>query len=82
MVRKKSFLEKYLGGHFKIVRITVYGRNAMHWGVTIKTKRGYLCFRLPFTCFGKWWSLYLYHSPDGTPCHKSAYFYVGNEMTA
>lgn len=48
--------------------ITVFGNNAMHWGVTIRTKRyGYICFRLPLRSCGGWWPLYLYCSPNGTP---------------
>ena len=62
-------IRKALSGHIKIgKRITIYGRNAMRWGVTIWTNRyGYICFRLPFTCFGKWFPLYLYFSPNATP---------------
>lgn len=56
-------------GHIKIgKKITVYGRNAMHWGVNVHTQKfGYICFRLPFRCFGRWWPLYLYFSPNATP---------------
>ena len=54
--------------HFNISKsFTIYGRNAMHWAVNIKIFGAWLCFRLPFTCFGKWWPLYLYYSIDGTP---------------
>lgn len=61
-------LDRYVGGHVHFGRFTIYGRNAMHWGVNIYTKRwGYVCFRLPFTCFGKWWPLYFYVSPNATP---------------
>ncbi len=63
-----NWVEKYLGGHINIGRITIYGANAMHWAVNIRTKRwGTICFRLPFRCFGRWWKLYYYCSPDGTP---------------
>lgn len=59
---------EFLSGHISIGNLTVYGRNAMHWGVTLYTKKyGYICFRLPFRCFGKWWPLYFYLSPNGTP---------------
>lgn len=55
-------------GHITIGPVIIYGANAMHWAVNIKTKRwGWVCFRLPFRCFGKWWPLYFYCSPDGTP---------------
>jgi hypothetical protein len=56
-----------LDGHINIGPMTIYGRNAMHWGVDIKTRWGFVCFRLPFRCFGRWWRLYLYVSPDATP---------------
>jgi len=63
-----SFSENFLGGHVDIWNITIYGENAMHWAVNIKTKRwGYVCFRLPFRCFGVWHPLYFYTSPNGTP---------------
>ena len=64
----KTIINNFLTGHISIGRVVIYGRNAMHWGVTIYTKKyGYICFRLPFTCFGKWWSLYYYLSPNATP---------------
>ena len=79
MFKKKykslSFAENFLGGHVNIFNITIYGENAMHWGVTIRTKRwGYICFRLPLRCFGRWWALYFYISPNATP--NSATFII------
>lgn len=66
-----------LDGHISIGRLTVFGRNAMHWGVTFWTKRwGYICFRLPFFCFGRWWPLYFYISPNATPWAST--FFLGN----
>jgi hypothetical protein len=74
-----NFLEKYLGGHLTIGKMTVHGLNAMHWGVTYHTKKyGYISFRLPFTCWGKWIPLYFYISPDGTP--QSSTLYIGNDL--
>lgn len=65
---KLKLIDKLFGGHISIGNITIYGRNAMHWAVNIKTKKwGYVCFTLPLFCFGKWWGLYFYCSPDGTP---------------
>jgi len=62
-------LKNWFTGHLNIgKKITIYGRNAMQWGVTIHTKKyGYVCFRLPFRCFGRWYPLYLYFSPNATP---------------
>jgi len=63
----KTFWEKYFGGHINIGPIVIYGENAMHWAINIKTRWGYICFRLPLRCFGRWWNLYFYISPNGTP---------------
>ena len=72
MIKKKysglSFCENFLGGHINIGPVTIYGSNAMHWAVNINSRKwGYICFRLPFRCFGKWWPLYFYISPNATP---------------
>lgn len=80
MFKKKyptmSFAENFLGGHVCIGPFILYGENAMHWAINIRTKRwGYICFRLPFKCFGQWWPLYFYCSPDATP--QSATFILG-----
>jgi hypothetical protein len=61
-------IARALGGHVSLGPVTVYGRNAMHFAVNVHTKRwGYVCFRLPLRCFGMWWPVYFYCSPDGTP---------------
>ena len=80
MFKKKypglGFAENFLGSHINVGRVTIYGENAMHWGVTIYTKWfGYICFRLPLRCFGKWWPLYFYLSPNATPWAST--FYIG-----
>lgn len=62
-----SFAENFLSGHIRLGPVTIYGENAMHWAVNIRTRKGWLCFRLPLRCFGGWWPLYCYFSPDGTP---------------
>lgn len=64
----RLFWERRFGGHICIGRLVIYGENAMHWGVRFWTRRwGYVCFRLPFRCFGHWWPLYFYLSPNATP---------------
>ena len=74
-----SWFENFMGGHIDIFNVTIFGENAMHWGVTVHTKRyGYICFRLPFRCFGVWYKLYFYCSPDGTP-GKATYIYGVNK---
>jgi len=61
-------VEERLAGHITLGPVTIYGANAMHWAVNIATRRwGWVCFRLPLPCFGRWWPLYFYCSPDATP---------------
>lgn len=71
-----NWIESKLSEHFSIGPVTVYGANAMHWAINIQTRKwGYVCFRLPLPCFGKWWPLYLYCSPNATPW--AATFMIG-----
>lgn len=70
-----SWWENFMSEHITIGPVTFYGENAMHWAVNISTRWGYVCFRLPLRCFGQWWPLYFYISPDGTP--NSATFNLG-----
>lgn len=70
--------KEFLSGHISIGNLTIYGRNAMHWGCTLYTKKyGYVCFRLPFTDHKHWYPLYLYFSPNGTPW--AATFMIGRK---
>ena len=62
-----SFAENFLGGHVTIGPVTIFGENAMHWAVVIDMGKDYLSFRLPLRCDGRWWPLYCFRSPDGTP---------------
>ena len=70
-----SWWENFMGGHIDIGPVTLYGENAMHWGVRVATRWGYVCFRLPLRCFGCWWPLYFYISPNATP--QKATFMLG-----
>ena len=70
-----SFAENFLGGHLTIGPVTVYGENAMHWAVNIRTRKGWFCFRLPFRSYGYWWPLYCYLSPDATPTRATKWFW-------
>ena len=71
-----SWQENFLGGHLSIGSITIYGENAMHWAVNIRTRKfGYICFRLPVKCFGVWWPLYFYCSPDTTPTRATFWLF-------
>ena len=75
---KRGNIMKKFTGHKIIGKITIYGENAMHWAVTIESKKyGYICFRLPFFCFGKWFPLYFYLSPNATPWAST--FYLGKD---
>ena len=71
-----SFWDNFFGGHIDVFNICIYGENAMRWAVNIKTRFGYICFRLPFRCFGEWWPLYFYISPNATP--RASTFYRGS----
>ncbi len=65
---RNYFKYKFMTGHISIGKLTIHGRNAMHWGCHLYTKKyGYICWRLPFKCYGKWYPLYLYFSPNATP---------------
>ncbi len=70
-----SFKENFLGGHVRIGRLVIYGENAMHWSVEIATMNGYWVFRLPFKCYGSWWSLFCYWSPNGTPSNAAIWLW-------
>lgn len=74
--RRVSFWEKYLGGHFSLGPVTVYGFNAMHVAINVRTRRwGYVCFHPTIRMNGHWWRWYFYCSPDATP--HSATFAIG-----
>lgn len=79
MFKKKypslSFCENLLGGHITIGPVTIFGENAMHWAVVIGLPKTYLSFRLPLKCFGQWWPLYCFISPDGTPTKATKWFW-------
>jgi hypothetical protein len=63
-----NWLERKFLGHisFHVLgrRVTVYGFNAMHCAVNIKTRRwGWVCFHPNW----RHWPWYFYVSPNGTP---------------
>lgn len=75
-----NWIDKHLGGHWKLGPFCLYGQNAMHWAIEIKLARCYLCFRLPLRCFGQWWPLYLYISHNATP--SSATLLLGKRASS
>lgn len=49
-------------------RVTIYGFNAMHVAINVRTKRwGTFCFHPPMFCFGRWWPWKFYVSMCATP---------------
>lgn len=86
-----KWLDKMIGSHLNIgKRLTIYGDNAMQFGVTYWTKKyGYVCFRLPLPCGivdyflydwkVRWQPLYFYVSPNATPW--AATFMIGKKHT-
>jgi hypothetical protein len=67
--------ERNFGEHWSLGPIVLYGFNAMHVAVNIRTRWGFVCFHPTFRVFGKWWPWYLYISSDGTP--NQARFKIG-----
>lgn len=65
--RRERFIDRWFGSHLTFGPITIYGRNAMHFAVNIRTRWGYVCFKPLTRCFGVWWPAYFYISPDATP---------------
>lgn len=54
--------------HWTVGPLTVYGFNAMHVALNLRTPWGYLCFHPPLIrTYGRTWPWYLYHSRDATP---------------
>lgn len=58
--------DRIFTGHIRVGPVTVYGANAMHYAVNVRTERGFICAR-PTTGVDGYWPWYLYVSPDGTP---------------
>jgi hypothetical protein len=58
-----------LGGHINIggCRVVIYGNNAMHYAVNIRTRSTYICFRPTVFSMGAWRGWYFYLSPNATP---------------
>lgn len=66
------WFRRHLGGHvsFKMFgcRVVVYGHNAMHFAINIRTRRwGYVCFHPYVPILWSGWGWYFYLSPNATP---------------
>jgi len=59
--------DRWFRSHVNIGPVTVYGANAMHWAINIRTPWGYLCFHPSTRTFGGRWPWYAYLSHNGTP---------------
>ncbi len=57
--------ERYLGGHFTVGPLTVFGDNAMHWAWQLRTPNGYVVARPPSARSHR--NPCVYFSPDATP---------------
>ncbi len=67
-----NFFEKYLGGHIYFTvfgrRVVLFGFNAMHVALNVRLKSGnWFCFHPGIYCFGTWWPMSIYLSPNATP---------------
>ncbi len=58
--------DRIFTGHLRIGPVTIYGANAMHYAVNVRTGDGYICAR-PTTKQAGLRRWYLYVSPDATP---------------
>ena len=69
-----GYIRRKLGGHIRIGRLVIFGRNAMHYAWNYQRKDGmWVCFRPPSRCFGMKLGYYFYISPDGTPGNATYY---------
>jgi len=73
-----SFWERRFGGHVSLGPLVIYGFNAMHVALNLKTPWGWLCARPTLRVFGQWWGWYLYLSKDATPCGDACLFHFGH----
>lgn len=69
--------DRLFTGHVSFGPITVYGANAMHWAINIRTRWGYVCFHPSTKTFGVKWPWYFYVSNDATPTRTKIEFGPG-----
>lgn len=63
----EDWLETHLGGYICIGPAIIYGFNAMHVALNIRTRRGYICFHPTIKFYGRKWPWYFYVSRNATP---------------
>jgi hypothetical protein len=72
----ERLLYQNIKGHYTIGKVVIYGLNAMHFTIQIRSKKyGWICIR-PIT-FYKQFPVYIYLSPDGTPSSATYYKQLG-----
>jgi hypothetical protein len=67
-----NWLERKFSGHISFFnhRVVIFGFNAMHVALNIRSRWGWICFHPTIKCFGVWWHWYFYISDDATPVHS------------
>lgn len=59
--------DRWFTGHISLGPVTIYGANAMHWEINIRTRWGFVCLHPTTRTFGCRWPWYFRVSPDATP---------------
>jgi len=67
--------DRIFRGHASFGPVVIYGANAMHWAIVIRTRWGTVCYHPSTRTYGSHWPWYFYVSPDATP--QSASFGCG-----
>lgn len=63
----ENWLESHLGGYIRVGPVIIYGFNAMHIALNIRTRREWLCFHPTIKFYGRKWPWYFYISRNATP---------------
>lgn len=64
---KERWQDRVFTGSVRLGPLTVFGANAMHWALNLRTPCGMLCLHPTTHTFGGRWPWYAYLSPNGTP---------------
>jgi hypothetical protein len=64
---RERWQDRWFTGHRSWGPLTIYGANAMHWAVNLRTPWGSLCIHPTTRTFGGCWPWYVYLSPNSTP---------------
>lgn len=66
-----SWWERRCGEHLRLGPVVLFGFNAMHVALNVRTPWGWVCFHPTMRVFGRWWPWYFYVSQDATPFNCS-----------